>query len=541
MSLVTNLQDLATRIATEIKTLRTLINGNAADNTALITTAKGNLVAAINEVAGAVANASGIDDATTGTASSWSSSKTISEIQAATAAIVDTAPGTLDTLNELAAALGDDPNFATTITTALGNRVRFDEAQVLTAPQQAQARANIGAGTSNLVIGTTAGTAAAGDDARLSDARTPTAHTHTAANISDSTATGRSVLTAADAAAARTAIGAGTSNLAIGTTGTTAKAGNYAPPVSSETVSGTVELATAAETTTGTDNTRAVHPAGLKVELDKKAAASHTHTAANISDSTTVGRSVLTAVDAAAARTAIGAGTSNLTIGTTGSTAKAGDYAPPVASDIVSGTVELATATETTTGTDTTRAVTPAGLKVELDKKSNTGHTHTAAEVGAAPTSHTHTASNISDSTVIGRTVLTAADAAAVRTAIGAGTSSYVASAATETAQGIVELATTAEATTGTDTTRAVTPAGLKAVADTKAASSHTHTASQISDTTAVGRSLMTAADAGAARTAIGAGTSNLVIGTTAGTAADAAAVGNTNADFVATFNAGLL
>lgn len=41
-----------------------------------------------------------------------------------TAAIVDTAPGTLDTLNELAAALGDDPNFATTVTTALNARSR---------------------------------------------------------------------------------------------------------------------------------------------------------------------------------------------------------------------------------------------------------------------------------------------------------------------------------------------------------------------------------------------------------------------------------
>ena len=38
----------------------------------------------------------------------------------------------------------------------------------------------------------------------------------------------------------------------------------------SETAKGIVELATAAETTTGTDATRAVHPAGLKVELDKK-------------------------------------------------------------------------------------------------------------------------------------------------------------------------------------------------------------------------------------------------------------------------------
>lgn len=54
----------------------------------------------------------------------------------------------------------------------------------------------------------------------------PTSHTHTASQISDSTATGRSVLTAADATAARTAIGAGTSSLALGTTSTTAAAGD---------------------------------------------------------------------------------------------------------------------------------------------------------------------------------------------------------------------------------------------------------------------------------------------------------------------------
>lgn len=37
-------------------------------------------------------------------------------------AVIDTAPATLNTLNELAAALGDDPNFATTITTALAGK-----------------------------------------------------------------------------------------------------------------------------------------------------------------------------------------------------------------------------------------------------------------------------------------------------------------------------------------------------------------------------------------------------------------------------------
>lgn len=95
--------------------------------------------------------------------------------------------------------------------------------------------------------------------------------------ITDATTIGKSVLRATDAAAARTAIGAGTSNLAIGTTASTAKAGNYVPAWADVT------------------SKPAVIAAGA---------------------------------DAAAARTAIGAGTSNLTIGTTASTAKAGNYVP---------------------------------------------------------------------------------------------------------------------------------------------------------------------------------------------------------------------
>jgi hypothetical protein len=45
--------------------------------------------------------------------------------------LVESAPSTLDTLNELAAALGDDPNFATTISTNLGNKVDKTSAQAL--------------------------------------------------------------------------------------------------------------------------------------------------------------------------------------------------------------------------------------------------------------------------------------------------------------------------------------------------------------------------------------------------------------------------
>lgn len=76
--------------------------------------------------------------------------------------------------------------------------------------------------------GAKADTAVQGDDPRLSDARPPTAHTHPVSQVSDATTVGRSLVTAASAAAARSAIGAGTSSLVIGTSAGTAAAGNDA-------------------------------------------------------------------------------------------------------------------------------------------------------------------------------------------------------------------------------------------------------------------------------------------------------------------------
>lgn len=61
--------------------------------------------------------------------------------------LVNSAPATLDTLNELAVALGNDPNFATTMATALGNRLRIDvNNQGLDSTQQANGRTNLGLG-----------------------------------------------------------------------------------------------------------------------------------------------------------------------------------------------------------------------------------------------------------------------------------------------------------------------------------------------------------------------------------------------------------
>ena len=46
--------------------------------------------------------------------------------------LVNSAPATLDTLKELSDALGADPNFATTMTTALGNKVNTADMVALT-------------------------------------------------------------------------------------------------------------------------------------------------------------------------------------------------------------------------------------------------------------------------------------------------------------------------------------------------------------------------------------------------------------------------
>ena len=65
-------------------------------------------------------------------------------IDTAISNLIDNSPTALDTLNELAAALGDDANFSTTITTALGNRLQFDQSQTLSSSQRTQILTNLG-------------------------------------------------------------------------------------------------------------------------------------------------------------------------------------------------------------------------------------------------------------------------------------------------------------------------------------------------------------------------------------------------------------
>jgi hypothetical protein len=144
VSLQTQIQALISAVATDIVALTTT-RGNMSN---LTTTNKTSLVAALNELKAAMANAAGIDDnaGSSSTTATWSASKITSAITAAINALVAGAPTALDTLNELAEALQNEQSSVSAITTALANKVDFANTQSLTTAQQAKACANIGIG-----------------------------------------------------------------------------------------------------------------------------------------------------------------------------------------------------------------------------------------------------------------------------------------------------------------------------------------------------------------------------------------------------------
>jgi hypothetical protein len=89
--------------------------------------------------------------------------------------VVNAAPAALDTLNELAAALGNDASFATTVTNSLAGKAALVHTHTVSAITDAGTAAtrNVpatgNAGATEVVLGS---------DTRLTDSRTPTGHAH---------------------------------------------------------------------------------------------------------------------------------------------------------------------------------------------------------------------------------------------------------------------------------------------------------------------------------------------------------------------------
>lgn len=143
MSFDTQINNLAKQVGEDIKTLSGYI-GSLDD---LTTTAKASLVVALNELKASLGTQSsaGIDDDSTSSSTTWSSSKISTAVSDAITALVNGAPETLDTLKELADAIETNGDAISALQTIAAGHVKYDEAQSLTDEQQTQARDNIGA------------------------------------------------------------------------------------------------------------------------------------------------------------------------------------------------------------------------------------------------------------------------------------------------------------------------------------------------------------------------------------------------------------
>jgi hypothetical protein len=129
-------------------------------------------------------------------------------VDSAVTSLVNGAPSTLDTLKELSDALGADPNFATTVTNAIGEKLRKDSnLSDLTDASAARTNLGVAIGTDvqahDATLDALAGVTVAADKVIYATGADTFATT-------DLTSYGRSLIDDADAAAARTTLGLGT-------------------------------------------------------------------------------------------------------------------------------------------------------------------------------------------------------------------------------------------------------------------------------------------------------------------------------------------
>ena len=227
-------------------------------------------------------------------------------------------------------------------------------------------------------------------------------------------------------------------------------------PDASETVKGKIRIATSAEATTGTNDLTAMTPLTVKERIDAALVGGLEYQ--GTFNATTGLPSLANAEKGDLYRIATG-GTiygQDWSIGDhliinadmggsiTNSKIDKVDNTDDDASETVKGIIEIATSAEATAGTDDLKAMTPLTVKERID----------ALSLGTASTQDVGTSAN-NVVQLDGSARLPAVDGSQL-TNLPAG------SAASETAAGIIEIATSAEATAGTDDLKAMTPLTVK-------------------------------------------------------------------------------
>ena len=307
--------------------------------------------------------------------------QTASQVSSAISNLVDSAPETLNTLNELAAALGDDPNFATTITKQIAQKA---DASDLDNYATTEALTSGLAGKAN------------------------TSHTHTIANITD-------LQDALDDKADASDLGNYATTEAL-TSGLAGKA-NKSHIHNAAQISGLTANRALVSDSSGVLSSSAITStelgyldgvtSNIQTQLNNKASLNHTHTIANITNlQTTLNGKANTSHTHTIA---------NITdlqdaLDDKADASDLANYATTTA--LTSGLAGKANTSHTHTTSQITNLsttlsdyATTEALTSGLAGKANTSHTHTIANItnlqttlnGKANTSHTHTVANITD------------------------------------------------------------------------------------------------------------------------------------------------
>ena len=307
-------------------------------------------------------------------------------VDTAVANVVDAAPAALDTLNELAAALGDDANFSTTMTNSLAGKVNdtgdtmtgdltmSSGATVTGVPTPVQSSDATPKGYIDTLYGTTASAATSAANAATSEANAATSETNAAASeaaaaTSETNAATSETNAANSATASATSAGQASTSASNAATSATASAGSASNAASSEVAASLSATAAAtSESNAATSESNAATSATNAAASATNAGTSETNAATSATNAATSETNAATsATNAAASESAASTSETNAASSESNASTSASNAATSATAAATSATAAATSATnaatsESNAATSATDAASDASL-----------------------------------------------------------------------------------------------------------------------------------------------------------------------------------